>query len=137
MRFERTIIVFDAADLHAESGFWAGLLDGRVVAEEDWHSIVIDGEWRMAVQLSPNHIAPVWLSVPNSDSRSAEARAAASSNQQIHLDLHLDVKDFPATHERIIALGGKLLQAAEDLSAAEGHQVYADPAGHPFCIGWH
>jgi hypothetical protein len=20
---------------------------------------------------------------------------------------------------------------------AEGHQVDADPAGHPFCIGWH
>lgn len=19
----------------------------------------------------------------------------------------------------------------------EGHQVYADPAGHPFCLGWH
>jgi hypothetical protein len=28
------------------------------------------------------------------------------------------------------------LQAADDLTAAEGHQVYADPAGHPFCLGW-
>ena len=27
-------------------------------------------------------------------------------------------------------------QAADDLTAAEGHQVYADPAGHPFCLGW-
>lgn len=25
---------------------------------------------------------------------------------------------------------------AGDLTAPEGHQVYADPAGHPFCIGW-
>jgi hypothetical protein len=23
-----------------------------------------------------------------------------------------------------------------DFDADEGHQVYADPAGHPFCIGW-
>ena len=23
-----------------------------------------------------------------------------------------------------------------DLTSVEGHQVYADPAGHPFCIGW-
>jgi hypothetical protein len=29
-----------------------------------------------------------------------------------------------------------LLQAVDDLTATEGHQVYADPAGHPFCIGW-
>jgi len=25
---------------------------------------------------------------------------------------------------------------ASDIAAPEGHQVYADPAGHPFCIGW-
>jgi len=30
----------------------------------------------------------------------------------------------------------RLLKAADDLTAAEGHQVYADPAGHPFCLGW-
>jgi hypothetical protein len=29
-----------------------------------------------------------------------------------------------------------LLKAADDLTAAEGHRVYADPAGHPFCLGW-
>ncbi len=23
-----------------------------------------------------------------------------------------------------------------DSTASEGHRVYADPAGHPFCIGW-
>jgi hypothetical protein len=28
------------------------------------------------------------------------------------------------------------LPAAADLDSEEGHQVYADPAGHPFCIGW-
>jgi len=32
-------------------------------------------------------------------------------------------------------LGARLLQAG-DLESDEGHQVYADPAGHPFCIGW-
>jgi len=35
------------------------------------------------------------------------------------------------------ALAGRaLLQAAEDLSATSGFQVYADPAGHPFCLCW-
>ena len=111
MKIKRTIIVFDAADLAAESNFWAGLFGGRVVAEDDWHSIVIDGEWRMAVQLSPNHVPPEWP-VPTSESRSAEARAAAPSNQQMHLDLHINVKDLAETHDRIISLGGRLLEAA-------------------------
>ena len=35
-----------------------------------------------------------------------------------------------------MALGARLLLAADDLDSEEGHQVYADPAGHPFCIGW-
>ena len=30
MKPVRTVVVFDAADLHAESAFWAGMLDGHV-----------------------------------------------------------------------------------------------------------
>ncbi|HWE63967.1 MAG TPA: VOC family protein [Chloroflexota bacterium] len=33
-------------------------------------------------------------------------------------------------------LGARLLKAADDPTAAEGFQVYADPAGHPFCLCW-
>ena len=32
-------------------------------------------------------------------------------------------------------LGARVLQEG-DLDSEEAHQVYADPAGHPFCIGW-
>ncbi|CAN5305062.1 hypothetical protein BH24ACT9_BH24ACT9_15290 [soil metagenome] len=35
MKIARQIIVFDAADLNAESSFWAGLLGGTVDAEDD------------------------------------------------------------------------------------------------------
>ena len=52
----------------------------------------------------------------------------------MHLDLHVD--DPRAAHEDAMALGARLLQPASDLDAAERHRVYADPAGHPFCIGW-
>ena len=52
----------------------------------------------------------------------------------MHLDLHVD--DPRAAHSEAIALGARLLQAAPDLGSDEGRQVYADPAGHPFCIGW-
>ncbi len=51
MRIVRQIVVFDAADLTAESTFWAGLLGGTVVADKDWRSVVVDGEWRLASSL--------------------------------------------------------------------------------------
>ena len=120
MKINRQIVVFDAADLAAESTFWAGLLGGSVVAEDDWHNVVVDGEWRLGMQLAPNHVPPDW---PD-----------GSQQQQIHLDLHVD--DIRAAHEEAISLGARLLQPAADLEAVEGHQVYADPAGHPFCLGW-
>jgi catechol 2,3-dioxygenase-like lactoylglutathione lyase family enzyme len=120
MKIVRQILVFDAADLATESAFWAGMLGGRVVAEDDWHSVIdADGQWRIGVQLAPDHTPPDW---PH------------GAPQQIHLDLHVD--DPARAHDEVVALGARLLQPAEDLSAAEGHQVYADPAGHPFCIGW-
>ena len=33
-------------------------------------------------------------------------------------------------------LGARMLQDAADPHSKEGHRVYADPAGHPFCLGW-
>jgi glyoxalase superfamily protein len=41
-----------------------------------------------------------------------------------------------AAHEQVITLGGRLLKAADDRTTAHGFQVYADPAGHPFCLCW-
>jgi len=116
----RQVIVFDAADLDAESSFWAGILDGRVIAEDDWHSVLgADGEWHIGVQLAPNHVPPEWPhGVP----------------QQLHLDLHVD--DPRIAHDEALRLGARLAQPATDLDAPEGYQVYLDPAGHPFCIGW-
>lgn len=115
----RTVVVFDASDLRAESAFWAGMLDGRVFEDERFHSVIdAAGEWRIGVQLAPGHVPPDW---PD------------GAPQQVHLDLHVD--DARQAHEQAMALGARLLQAA-DLEAEEGHQVYADPAGHPFCVGW-
>ena len=51
----------------------------------------------------------------------------------MHLDLW--VEDFPSAHDRVMALGAKVLKPAEATSA-DNFQVYADPAGHPFCLCW-
>lgn len=51
------------------------------------------------------------------------------------MDLWID--DFEAAHDEVMQLGARVLQEATDLDAEEGFQVYADPAGHPFCLYWH
>ena len=119
MKISRTIIVLDAADLNAVSSFWAALLGGTVTRDDDWHSVLVGGDYRLAVQLAPDHVPPEW---PD------------GTPQQIHLDLWIE--DLQAAHEEAIALGARLLKLAENPEAAEGFQVYADPAGHPFCLCW-
>lgn len=118
MQLSRMIVVLDAADLDAVSSFWAGLLGGTVDQYDDWHTVKVAGESRLAVQLAPDHVPPQW---PD------------GAPQQIHLDLH--VQDIAGAHDEAMSLGAKQLQAA-DVSAEEGFQVYADPAGHPFCLCW-
>ena len=119
MKITRQIVVFDAADIATESSFWAGLLGGKVVADDDWHSVVVDGERRLGIQLSPNHVRPEW---------------PAGTPQQMHLDIH--VENLSSAHGEVMALGATVLKPADDINAAEGFQVYADPAGHPFCLCW-
>ena len=54
--------------------------------------------------------------------------------QQLHLDLYVTTAgELSAAHERALAAGARRLQ---DRSAdpEEPLRVYADPAGHPFCI---
>lgn len=54
--------------------------------------------------------------------------------QQLHLDLSVPTKaELDAQHERALALGAKLLEDDAD-NPEEPLRVYADPAGHPFCI---
>jgi hypothetical protein len=120
MDMVRQVIVFDAADLDAESMFWARVFGGHVFRDDRFHCVIdASGEWRVGVQLAPTHVPPEW---PD-----------GSPPQQVHVDLH--VHDPHIAHETAMGLGARLLQS-DDLDAPEGHQVYADPAGHPFCIGW-
>ena len=54
--------------------------------------------------------------------------------QQLHLDTSVSTaEEFAAQHDRAIALGARLLYDRSD-DPEEPLRVYADPAGHPFCI---
>jgi len=54
--------------------------------------------------------------------------------QQLHLDAAVPTKaDLDVQHERALAVGARLLQDHSD-DPEEPLRIYADPAGHPFCI---
>lgn len=54
--------------------------------------------------------------------------------QQLHLDLSVPTtEDLNAQHERALALGATELRDRSH-HPHEPLRVYADPAGHPFCI---
>jgi catechol 2,3-dioxygenase-like lactoylglutathione lyase family enzyme len=54
--------------------------------------------------------------------------------QQLHLDLMVSSEaQLSAQHERALNLGARLLFDRTD-DPEEPLRVYADPAGHPFCI---
>ena len=91
--------------------------DGMTIKRQ---SVVVDGEWRLGFQLAPNHVPPDW---PD-----------GTPQQQLHVDLWVD--DLKAAHDQARSLGARLLKPADDPEADEVFQVYADPAGHPFCICW-
>lgn len=120
MRVTQIVPAFDAADIEAESAFWARLLDGEVHRHEDddWHEVRVDGQAVVCVQLAPDHQPPDW---PH------------GSPQQMHLDVV--VEDIAEAHEHVLASGAVLLQDA-DRGVEHGFTVYADPAGHPFCLCW-
>lgn len=117
MKIKYQVVAFDAADLEAESTFWAGVLGGEIDRDADWHMVVVGGEPRIGVQLAPDHVPPDW---PD-----------GSPPQQVHVDLWVD--DIDSAHEHVMGLGARLLRTADQTDSGD-FQVYADPAGHPFCL---
>ncbi|MFJ6195560.1 VOC family protein [Micromonospora sp. NPDC092111] len=116
----RTVVI-DCPDPRALAGFYAELL-GLPLAEEDsdgdeW--VVLGGprghQPRVAFQQAPDLRPPAW---PDPE-----------RPQQFHLDL--TVTDIEAAEQAALALGARRLPGE-----GEGFRVYADPAGHPFCLCW-
>ena len=57
IRFQ--VVAIDAAELEPVSTFWAGVLEGTVDVDDDWHMVMDrDGVPRIGVQLAPNHVPP-------------------------------------------------------------------------------
>jgi hypothetical protein len=116
-------VVLDCPDPHALAAFYAGIVGGTPEAEdggEDWVVVRVPGGPRLAFQRAgEDYTPPEW---PRSDRNS----------QQAHLDLDggSTWAEIDAAEEKVLALGARRLRAPE----GEHFRVYADPAGHPFCL---
>jgi catechol 2,3-dioxygenase-like lactoylglutathione lyase family enzyme len=104
-------VVLDCPDPAANAAFYSALLGLPVTyRDEDWVVVAANGTSSgLAFQRAPGHKAPTWPdpAVP----------------QQFHLDIM--VEDVGTAGPRVLALGAARLP---------GRNVYADPAGHPFCL---
>ncbi|MEV8311665.1 VOC family protein [Streptomyces flavidovirens] len=109
-------VVLDCPDPDALARFYAELLGGEPKGgDETW--VDLDGYegTPLAFQKAPGFVPPRW--------------PAPEGSQQFHLDLTVD--DLDAAEARALALGAKPLDAAD---RGRSWRVYADPAGHPFCL---
>ena len=110
-------VVLDCPDPEVLAAFYAALLGLPVTYRSaDWVVVAAsDAASGLAFQRAPGNRRPTW---PDPD-----------IPQQFHLDVM--VEDVTAAGPRVLALGATRL---------DGSNVYADPAGHPFCLiprpGW-
>ncbi|MEE2039872.1 VOC family protein [Nocardiopsis sp. CT-R113] len=114
----RTIAI-DCPDPDALAGFYSELL-GLPLSGGDDQWVVIgggEGQPRLAFQRVQDHRPPAW---PDPD-----------HPQQMHFDITVD--DIEAAEERVLALGATPLARVEE-DPGDLFRVYADPAGHPFCL---
>lgn len=114
-------VVLDCPDPRALAAFYAELVGGTVEvdeAEDDWVDLNREGGQRLSFQLAPDHRAPSW---PDPE-----------RPQQFHLDIAVERAEMDAAEKQVLALGATLLEGDHD--GARNWRVYADPAGHPFCL---
>ncbi|MEE1782127.1 VOC family protein [Streptomyces sp. SP17BM10] len=115
-------VVLDCADVAELSRFYQSLLGGvvnqpdpRWSLGEGWATLHTDAGFVLAFQRVENHQPPQWLD--------------SARPQQFHLDL--GVEDLDQAQEGVLERGATLL---DDGDGKRSWRIFADPAGHPFCL---
>ncbi|MDK1475746.1 VOC family protein [Streptomyces sp. 549] len=118
------VTVLDCPDPRALAGFYGAVL-GWELAEapfgselDDWAELHGPDGRALAFQRAENHQPPVW---PSTD-----------RPQQLHLDFDVPREQMDEAEQHVLSLGAKLLEG--DDGGKRDFRVYADPAGHPFCL---
>ena len=114
-------VVFECPDPEEQAHFWEALLGyARHHSGPDWVTIVdpAAGARRRPFPRVDAHAPPTW---PGRD-----------RPQQAHTDVLVD--DLDRADARAVALGARRLTDGVVEHEDESFRVYADPAGHPFCL---
>lgn len=108
-------LAIDCGDPSGLATFYEALLGyRRIHAEPDWVVIGSDSGWPvLAFQRVPGYLPPTW--------------PASTRLAQMHVDIKVD--DLERAEVAVLELGAKRL-----IEGGERFHVYADPAGHPFCL---
>jgi catechol 2,3-dioxygenase-like lactoylglutathione lyase family enzyme len=108
-------VAIDCPDAGRLAAFYAEITGGKVTfLNESWATVDGPGG-RIDFQTAPGYTPPTW---PD-----------PSSSMQMHLDFYVD--DLAAAGARVLAAGA----TRYDFQPNSQHcLVYADPAGHPFCL---
>jgi predicted enzyme related to lactoylglutathione lyase len=114
--------VLDCPDVLELAEFYRALLGGTVnrtdsqwELDENWATLHTASGTVLAFQRAHDHRPPRW---PD-----------PAQPQQIHLDV--GVEDLDTAQRQVLDLGATLLDPGD---AHRSWRVFADPAGHPFCL---
>ena len=108
-------VTLDCPNAGQLAAFYADITGGKVTFLNDAWATVDSPGGRIEFQTAPGYTPPTW---PDS-----------ASSLQMHLDFFVD--DLDATEVRVIAAGA----TKYDFQPNGDHcYVFADPAGHPFCL---
>ncbi|KAF5997361.1 VOC family protein [Streptomyces sp. WAC00263] len=123
---ELQCVVLDCPDPLRLAEFYEDLLGGTVNRPDPrW---ALDEAW--STLHTPSGLVLAFQRVPNTEYRPPQWPDPAHP-QQFHLDF--GVPDLDRAREQVLALGATPL----DVSDGRGWHIYADPAGHPFCLVRH
>ncbi|MBV2356111.1 VOC family protein [Streptomyces sp. J2-1] len=114
-------VVLDCPDPAALAAFYAALAGGTPDAQDDdWVVLHVPDGPRLCFQRSEAYEPPKW--------------PGPEGAQQFHLDFDGGPTwaDIDRAHEQVLALGARPLDLTD--RETKDFQVYADPAGHPFCL---
>ncbi|MFJ6466746.1 VOC family protein [Streptomyces sp. NPDC091387] len=123
---ELQCVVLDCPDPARLAGFYRSLVGGRVnqvdrrwALDENWATLHTPGGPVLAFQRVADHRPPRW---PDPE-----------RPQQFHLDF--GVPDLDAAESEVVAAGATVLD--DGAGSDRPWRIYADPAGHPFCLVKH
>jgi len=111
-------LVLECSDPPRLARFWSDVLGVRVSeCDGAWASLDQSPCGRMSFQAVKDYQPPAW--------------PGDHGGQQMHLDVLVD--DLPVATRQVIGWGAIVLTEVLDPGPKEW-RVFADPAGHPFCL---